>query len=408
MIYTINELRQKVFSHVFDVYEIFQNFFGERFTDLQEIPTDEDMADMLSALEIEPLEDGRYDIPGPKLRRVNATYSTLKPFILVWWPRVTVTNENDKSVQIQDLYAKVFLTIEGRIPYEYRGFKLNRTTFPENQFTSGYLHSHIPHFSGVPMFSDPCLGTGPINNTIMDLKNGYEETLWMLFCQELSLYVTVESLRGGPYFRMEQIGSEVRLSGFMDYNSSFQSFDSLSGFTTYTTASCAIFKDLLKTFTIYYLHNGHLALSYKDGRFIQGMPYFDFMVDISNCFIDFFNTYGDGESVSGLYSRGILTPAIAANNQFYSVRNRVPHDLSRYEGEPMFEFKGEMKHLHIETGHEGSREEIRLLHYKIAMFILYNLLKIINYRYKNEYNSKQLGDSSSTAVASTSQTVVYL
>ena len=43
MQYTINELKHKIFKDVYDVYEIFQNFFDEEHTDLQNIPDDEDI-----------------------------------------------------------------------------------------------------------------------------------------------------------------------------------------------------------------------------------------------------------------------------------------------------------------------------------------------------------------------------
>ena len=414
MQYTINELRQKIFNHVYDVYEIFQNFFEPQFVDLQEIPSDEDLMEILDTWEIES-HDGKYEISPQRLGSIRRGYSSLKPFILVWWPRVTVTNENDRSVQIQDLYAKVEITLEGRIPYENRGFKLTRTTFSETQFASGYLHSHIPHFSGVPTFQNPCLGSGPINNTILDLKNGYEETVWMLFCQELALYVTVESLRGGPYFRMEQIGSEHKLYGYDGYDSNGRDFNELSSFWRVSSRNEnnpqkeADFKKILKQFTIYYLEHGHLALSYKNERFVQGMPYFDYMIDISNSFVDFFNQYGHREDVPKLYERCFVVKALAANNMFYENRTSVSqHDFSEYEGQNILTFKGEQKNLHIEQESEVHTETTLLLNHKIAMFILHNVLKIINYRYRNEYNRKQLGSNSSTGVAPTYQTVIYL
>lgn len=417
MQYTINELRQKIFNHVYDVYEIFQNFFEPQFVDLQEIPTDEDLIAALQTWDIEESEyEHTYEVSPQRLGSLRRSYSTLKPSILVYWPRVTVTNENDRSVQIQDLYAKVILTTEGRIPYECRGFKLNRTTFSEVQFASGYLHSHIPHIRDdqPPHFDNPCLGTGPINNTIMDLKNGYEETLWMLFCQELALYVTVESLRGGPYFRMEQIGSEHRLYGYDDYNGDGRDIAELGSFTGVSSyhqtypQKFAEFKEIVKHFTLYYLEHGHLSLNYKDGQFVQGMPYFDYMIDISNSFIDFFNQYGHREDVQSLYERKIIIKAMVSNSQFFENRAISHHDYTGLEGQDMFEFKGEMKHLHIEMEAEAHREVTLLLNHKIAMFILHNVLKIINYRYRNEHNNNAGTGSNTAVIAPTYQTVVYL
>ena len=406
---SIDGLRESIFTQVYQVYEIFQNFFGEEFTDLQGFPDNTELLNTMMAYRVEVTEhEGVYEISEEQWNSIENVYARRKPVIMVWWPRVTVTNENDRSVQIQDLYAKIQVTLDGRIPYEFRGFQLTRTTFPESQFTSGYIHSHIPHFSGIPNFRDPCLGSGPINNTIMDLKNGYEEALWMLFCQELALYVTVESLRGGPYFRLETIGSRHKLPDYRDYVTvdSVKSFSSL-WVRSHVDENC--FYEKLKIFTKYYLEHGHLSFNYRDGRFVPGMPYFDFIIDISNSFIDFYNSHSSRliDDVEKLYDAGILKKAFAANNEFYDNSNMDVHsDFSSYEGHPVLIFKGETKTLHIEREEEVHMEVTTLLHHNMAMYILSSILKIINYRYRNEHttNTGRASEDSSSSY----QTVIYL
>ena len=406
MQYTISQLRQVLYENVYNVYEIFQNFFGERFTDLQGVSEDADLKlELENHSSVRRISSDCYEIPDSALRAVKRAYSSIKPVIMVWWPRVTVTNENDRSVVIYDLYARIEVTMEGRIPYENRGFELNRTTFPEIQFSSGYLHSHIPHFSGIPHFANPCLGSGPINNTILDLKNGYEETVWMLFCQELALYVTVESLKGGPYFSMESIGSSYEAHDYRGYSIQPVKLDVLCHYRMSAVTKQA-FRKMVRDFTAYYLRNGHLSIGYKDGEFIQGMPYFDYMIDISNSFIDFYNSTPVYHfSVNDLYEFKILHKVLAANGKFYCLNDNSVHDYSAFEGSDMFRFKGEMKHLHIETDEQFHREETILLRQELAMLILHNIIKVINYRYTNEYN-KQLGSTESTA--SSGKTVCYL
>ena len=408
MQYTINELKQEVFGRVFEVYSIFKDFFGERFTDLQEIPDYLEFKVALGNYDIDVTQES-FEVSDSNMAHIKEYYSTLKPFILVWWPTVTVTNENDRSVNIQDLYAKITVTMEGTLPWEYSGFILTRTTFSERQYASGYCHSHVPRFSGVPDFQDPCLGTGPIRHTIMDLHGQYEEALWMLFCQELSLYVTVESLRGGPYFRMETIGSGMRMREYEDYHNGLYSFDSLSSFWNHDPVKRLMFREILTNFITYYLEKGHLVLNYKDGMFVSGMSFFDFIIDISNSFIDFYNQYGQEENVQGLYDKYILEKALAANNKFYlpdSVQSVQNVDTSLEDSE-MFIFKGEMKHLHIFREGNAHMEITTLLNWRIASYILNNVLKIINYRYRNEH-TKQLSSSSPTAAAPTYQTVIYI
>lgn len=353
-------------QRVAEVYEIFQNFFGSQFVDLN-YPDSE-------------------------------TY-----YIMVWWPIVTVTNDNNKSVVIKDLYAKIRITPEGNIPYESRGFMLNRTTFSNEQWLSGYSHSHIPRIWGeVPSFANPCLGTGPINNTIMDLKNNYEEALWMLFCQELSLYVTVESLRGDPYIKLESIGAEKKLPGF----DGFTEIDSLNYGYSYDTAQQL--KTLLKDFTLWYLQHGHLKFNYSQERFKCGLPYYDYMIDISNSFIEWYNLFGTRDLLNRFFNEKVLISAIVSQGKFYKSAIENPREYNSLEGASMFWFKGEVKRLHIEPPADNEETITTLLHHRIAMYILGRILQVINNRFCNEHNKLPESGSTQEGTSSTYQTVLYL
>lgn len=401
MQYTLSELKQSLFGTVQEVYQIFQNFFGEQFTDLQLIP-DSQIIQLLESLGISEHE-GYYIGEEGQWDNVKRNLSSAISSILVWWPSVTVSNENDRSINIYDLYAKIELTTEGRIPYENRGFTLNRTTFPELQYYSGYLHSHIPGFRGVPSFSNPCLGTSPIINTIMDLKNEYDETTWMLFCQELSLCVTVESLSGGPYIRLEYVGHGRLLPDYRGYDDGWRSYSET------TFIDCLPY---LEEFTVFYLQHGHLAFNYKNDDYEVGMLYFDFIIDISNSFIDFINDKVSSGNLplntpDHLFEKGLLVKCLAVNGKFYRPQELTEAQFND-EGHPMFMFKGEMKNLHIICeNNEGASTSIVIKH-GMAMYILTNILKIINYRYRNAYYRKQIGDSSSVNAAPSYKTVIYI
>ena len=354
-------------QRVLNVYEIFQNFFGEQFTDLQ----------------------------------TNGGY-----YILVWWPTVTVTNDNNKSVIIKDLYARIQVTSEGKIPYENRGFMLNRTTFSSEQWASGYLHSHIPriYHQERPGWANPCLGRGPINNTIMDLKNDYEEAVWMLFCQELALYVTVESLAGGPYIRMEEIGASKVLKDFTKFT---QVENIPYSFTR--QLNDGEFNGMLKEFILWYLQHGHLKFDYSQERFKCGLPYYDFMIDISNSFIEWFNLFGTRERLQILYQDGIILEVKVAQSKFYKNTTADPINTANVEGRPVLQFKEDMKNLHIEPPVTESNSYITtLLHHDLAMYILGRILRIINYRYCNEHNKLPESGSTQEGTSSTYQTVLYI
>lgn len=353
-------------QRVADVYEIFKNFFGEQFTDLQTC--------------------GGY-------------------YIMVWWPTVTVTNDNNKNVIIKDLYARIQVTSQGKIPYENRGFMLNRTTFSNEQWASGYSHSHIPriYHQEIPRWANPCLGRGPINNTIMDLKNEYEEAVWMLFCQELALYVTVESLAGGPYIRMEEIGASKELRDFRKFTQVENIRYFGRGFEDED------FDRTLKEFILWYLQHGHLKFDYSQERFKCGLPYYDFMIDISNSFIEWFNLFGTRSKLEVLYQNDIILEVKVAQGKFYKSDALSPINTSNVEGRPILQFKGDVKNLHIEPPVLDNEEYLTtLLHHNLAMYILGRILRVINYRYCNEHNKLPESGSIQEGTSSTYQTVFYL
>ena len=294
MEYTINELRQKIFQNVYTTYDIFKDFFGEEYVDLQNMPEDGEIEESLINLECIASENRQsWEISDANYNRICESWQSLVPEIYVWWLEVTVSNENDKSVKIKDLYAKIPITVNAMIPAEGHGFYLTRSTYNPKQWIRGYCHSHVPSFSrehGAPGFEAPCLGRGPIKHTITCLKTDNDITTWMVFCQELALYVTVESLAGGPYIRLETIDAYNRKKFIRnDYE------DDVEHYPYVISLSDSDYRERVRQFVSYYLTYGHLTFNYQDGHYTCSMPYYNFMVDISNCFIQWFNKNGNAE-----------------------------------------------------------------------------------------------------------------
>lgn len=402
MLYTVNQLyTQLCFKTVSEVYEIFKNFFGEEYVDLQPSFNEDlfklKLLNTLKDLGIEISNTIDYNIPYElsddvlfNFKQRIKCFADFKVSIYVWWPSVIVTNEHNRSVHIRDLYAKVNVQMDGRIPYENAGFLLNRATYTKEQFLSNYMHSHI---NGIPKgrpeaFMAPCLGRGPIVDTIGTLKNTCEETTWMLFCQELSMYVTVESLEGGPWKRLEEIGSHIELSAYNGHDS----YSSIAQFTSKFSS------EQLKEFIKYYLEEGHLSLSFREGTFCCGMPYYEYIIDISNAFIDYYNKHlkTNRRQAINLYSynsfdTNLLSNVIAANGKFYNPVKRDSYreeeNLDRYRNKFVLNFKGKPVFTTI-TDDETSFSDKTLttvLNSSVAMYILQHILRTINYKYRNEY-----------------------
>lgn len=365
---TTNQPPQERLQQVNEVYQIFKDFFGEEYTDLQKQETD-------------------------------------TPEIYVWWPEVTVTNEHDRSVVIQDLYAKVPVTLQGMIPPEGHGFFLTRSSYNSKQWKAGYCHSHIPHFNApsAPGFQRPCLGTGPIKHTITCLKTDNDLALWMMFCQELALYVTVESLTGVPYIKLETIGtSNRRRMIFQDYSYDYTELPRglLEEFPE--------FEEMLIGFTAYYLEHGKLSFNFGDRHFVNGMPYYNFMIDISNCFIAWFNEHGNREESYKLFQHNILHKVQVANGVFYSNSSLASIDVEILASQRILIFKGQDIMLHVEQDDEAEEAPTLLVDHEIAMYILKNILKIVNYRYTNEHSNNSGTAGTQEASAPAYQTVIYL
>ena len=414
MQYTINQLKEELFKPVYDVYNIFQNVFGEDKTDLQGIPEDTAIVDLIYATtDIGQIESAfPFELSSANLERVQARLHNNTYNILVWWPKVTVTNEHDKSTVIYDLYAKVEVRPDGTIPAENRGFQLNKATYTGKQFASGYQHSHTPSRSyrssdePVAGWQNPCLGRGPIISTIISLKAEYDEMTWMLFCEELSRYVTIESLAGGPYIKLESIGgtrTDYTFNSFIEEERRI--FDD-----TYTISPYGSFKDLVKQFTVFYLQNGHLSINYCDTSFIPGMPIFNYFIDLSNSFIAWVNKYCSQEQCDDFLQHDVLYSRIIKNGKIMIPDTVSAAERQRYNGRRMLEFKGQQINLTILPDTQDEENPTTLLiNPNIAMFILQNILRIINYRFTNGHTTNT-AEHSSTAEASapTYQTVIYL
>lgn len=103
------------------ILEIFSDYFGENKVDMQGFRTKEEFCENKS---LGKNNTDAISLPGGI-------------FILVWFPKVKVTNEYNKSVYIQDLYAKVNIDTEGQLIGK---FYLNRATYPLSHMQAGYMH----------------------------------------------------------------------------------------------------------------------------------------------------------------------------------------------------------------------------------------------------------------------------
>lgn len=290
-------------SKIFEVYNIFKDYYTEERVDLQGYPSYERFYEILktktfkevfTTAKVKIIPDGTLDvIHGGHIAITEATKSLCEssldnniwnkiisffntPFLLIHFPEVTVTNEYDQHIDIQDLFVKVPLMWDGTMD---GNFSLNRATYSKIQYDSDYMHSHVPGINkrNFTTFLSPCLGTGPIRGTSSSLNNEYDEDLWNLFCLELDKYVKTESIEGVPYRRLSQVGATPKWC----YRTIYRDL-TITGYTREAWVNC---------FIKYLIESNTLAVFYNSKAYIIAESYEDFCIKTSNAFIHWVNTF---------------------------------------------------------------------------------------------------------------------
>ena len=415
----IEELYNSLMDKPFRVLSIFNDFFGEDKVDMQGYLS---LDEFKSWMNIEPLSTyipnsnivsmdnndwSMYrtqtitDLPEDQVEKVvngltniivkeiigNVEFNDI--FILVHFPHVRVTNEHNRFVDINHLWAKIKVMRDGTMSGR---FTLNRSEYTLLHFRSHYLHSHI---SSIPkadftQFQNPCTGSGPINGTISTLNRDYDEDMWNMFCLELSKYVTVESVAGRPYHYLENLGTrdmQVGEDKFITYL-----------FPNYCVND--ILSDKFKEFVRYFINSKKLKFNYVNGSYSIGMSFIEFIVLISNEFIKWYNDqFNKGELTTkfeDLKKHGILRECIIDNGKiYYDMNINNANNYAQYIGKQVCMFKGKEITVDITgiTRVENENKSI-ILDTQTALYILTTILKVLNYRYgrnKATHEDNQLG-----------------
>lgn len=254
--------------------------------------------------------------------------------MLIHFPEVKVTNEHDRSVDITHLWVKVKLSLDGTIDGY---FQMMRSELTLEQFESGYSHSHIHavNTGNFHRWSDPCLGNGPIRNTIASLSTQFSEEMWNLFCLELSKYVTVESLTGVPYMYLERIGTS--------YNTTTQEIR--FPFEHINDAVCsAEIEQFIAAFIPAILSKRPFGFNYANGSYGIAMSERDLFITLSNLFIEWYNSLPAAQQTSReeLFARGVLLKGKCIGNKLYYIFDNNTNAVANYNrliGRSLFRFK---------------------------------------------------------------------
>lgn len=403
-------LYERVMEMPNKVLDIFNNFFGEERVDMQGFPSkaelrysvlgmtigtlftkagmgdklpikranqDEELVDVIDIL---PEEESIAAIVEALLSLRFAEYCKegKNGFILVYFPRVTVTNEYDRSTVVKHLYVKVPLDITGA---ENGVFTMNRSEYTLAEMFSNYMHSHASY---IPIddfrnFSRCCLGSGPLNNTQTNLSTGFDEDRWNIFCLELSKYVEVESVAGTPYHRLENISLGSRSRVIIDRLSNILGL--------HFSRNRQNIQKAVQEFLSYYLDNNDLTFSFRNGVYSLGMPYVEYLIRISNAFIEWLNNNLKYQELEESHFNEVIGQYTVINGEIYETPSSLTNTIDRYRqyiGSQICTFKERPVTLtisDIENISESSENRARLLEPSLASLVLNRILRTINYRY---------------------------
>lgn len=333
-------------------------------------------------------------------------------FILVHFPHVRITNEYDRYTDINHLFAKIPITLDGTMQNR---FYLNRSEYSMLHISNGYMHSHVSAipFDNFTQFQSCCTGSGPINSTMCSLVKEFDESIWRLFCLELDKYTQVESIAGTPYHRLESLrpggGRIYKLFTETAPCSKLSQYD-LGRYTNGHWELPITFPELAE-FTKYLIDHEVFKFSYNSGGYTIAMSNVDLYIRVSNAFIKWFNNkFNRGEtqvSYGELIASHILTPCVYSNGELYAyTTGRSPRDYQNCVGKKVCTFKGRDVLLNItDDASVDEGNEVHILKPKIILYLVTKILNIVNFRYGNEGNS----DADADADASTShKKVVFL
>ena len=391
-----------------EVFTIFSDFYGEDKTDLQGIPTLEEVLEescqirnifdylnnririSISLLEKYSLlvESGVTDFSFKNPLIIENFYKDYilyhidkglfsKINIMVYFPHITVTNENGKSIDIKKMFVKVPVTVRGL--FKGGGMKFNRSEYTVAQLRSCYMHSHVNSISydSLSHFKSSCLGDGPIRDTIILLNDTFDRDRWFLLCLELSKYIEVESLAGGPYMRLENVTNS-------SVNVTIKGFDSRR---TIPNIVRRRYSDRIVSFVKYLVDNNKIPVNYFNGSYGVAMSFIDFNVFISNEFIDWWNNHYDldveRENSDRLLRESVLNKCIVSTDKIIikgSVDRNLQSMIERAESQIACTFKGQQIPVVI-TQNPGFEHDILLLNPAVTESILSKILAIININY---------------------------
>lgn len=293
----------------------------------------------------------------------------IRTTILIHWDKVTITNEEDRSTDIRDLFCRL------RFEDEYLSdMYFSRTTYTQSEWNVRYKHSHLHTMNrSRPLeWSSMCLGQGPIvgtKNRLMDRSSTFSEELYDVFFWELDKVVHVESLRGVPYIQMRTIGTHTMERADNDFSPVWPN-------------------DAFKNFMQSFFGAVKIPLGYENGMYVCGCTFMDFAILVTN----YWNKYERVFRLAAPDSGIVKYKYILKNSAIYSA-NGDSIDYTWQEVRAPYNsltFKGRVYPLTVTPDASENASIQWLVNLSVVKYIQRAYLALVNMKFnRNNYGKEE-------------------
>lgn len=391
----------KLPEQVKEVYDTAVDFYGEDNVDLQNtfapLIWESAIADIPSrkALKLlgiyDKIEISEYDKTSLPIYKVFNSTEKLEPVlaainteellltdlplysILIHFHDITVTNEFCSTTKIEDIYACVPITPKGTI---MKKMLWCRTTISRSHWSAGYIHSHVSNsirdiFEWVP----PCLGYGPICNTMSTLSESFYKDFWSLFWLELDKCIKTESLTGGPFKKLEQ------LDHTLTFTECYKSFD-----FTCIHLRCHKYKDLINEIVLRLINDVDLKYRYHLDHIEPAVTFVDFTLLVSKMLLEYLDTVTPEARLNYRKlledSVDLLSVQLSSDRSVffgYKLGDKFIIDET-IDKKPTFSFKGEPVEFKMveDLNIDYQKDLLTIVHPRMSAAILHRLTLVIN------------------------------
>lgn len=391
----------KLPEQVKEVYDTAVDFYGEKNVDLQNtfIPLiwESAIADISSGkalkllgiydkIEISKFEETSLPIykvfsSPEKLALVLAAINTEELLltdlplysILIHFHDITVTNEFCRTTKIEDIYACVPIIPKGTI---MKRMLWCRTTTSRSHWSAGYIHSHVLNdISGIFEWISPCLGQGPICNTMSTLSESFCKDFWSLFWLELDKCIKTESLTGGPFKKLQQLDSSL------NFTECYKSFDFTCIYLRYHK-----YKDLINAIVLRLINDVDLKYRYHLDHIEPAVTFVDFTLLVSKMLLEYLDTV---TPETHLNYRKLLEDSVdllsvqlsSDRSVFFGYKLGDKYIIGEtIDKEPSFSFKGEPVEFKMveDLDMDYQKDLLTIVHPRMSTAILHRLTLVIN------------------------------